>query len=173
MATRTVCTVSTRSPISPCLVMGLEWILRMSRRACSLGSSMSGTERREFSVINFRLSKKNDHSLFLVGRGPPYGFYGRACQAAAGPGPGCRVCWWPWSSWLCGGCRSRPSGSAAESRKRPSVTPALTLSLLSFNRRCRTAMSHYSHPITSIKVLWISLSADVPSEKRRPPIINK
>lgn len=59
---------------------------------------------RQFNVWNreegifsdeFRLSKKNDHSLFLVGNGSPYGFYGRACQAAAGPGPGCRVCWWP------------------------------------------------------------------------------
>lgn len=35
------------SPISPCLVIGLEWILRMSRRACSLGSSMSEEETKE------------------------------------------------------------------------------------------------------------------------------
>lgn len=32
---------STYWPISPCLVMGPEWIFRMSKRACSLGSSMS------------------------------------------------------------------------------------------------------------------------------------
>lgn len=98
------------SPISPCLVIGLEWILRMSRRACSLGSSMSEEETKESGVLawaHLELTEK-------LNRRSSYEFCGPVCQAAAGQGRECQVCWWPWSSWLCAMCRSRPSDSRAE-----------------------------------------------------------
>lgn len=98
------------SPISPCLVIGLEWILRMSRRACSLGSSMSEEETKESGFpawAHIELTEK-------LNRRSSYEFCGPVCQAAAGQGRECQVCWWPWSSWLCAMCRSRPSDSTAE-----------------------------------------------------------
>lgn len=98
------------SPISPCLVIGLEWILRMSRRACSLGSSMSEEETKESGFLawaHIELTEK-------LNRRCSYEFCGPVCQAAAGQGRECQVCWWPWSSWLCAMCRSRPSDSTAE-----------------------------------------------------------
>lgn len=101
--------------------MGLEWILRMSRRACSFGSSISTTESRVFSIIHPVCGRKTTVILLMPHR-LSYGFYDPACRAAAGPGPECRVCWWPWSSWLCAGCQSRPSGSAADRAREQDTT---------------------------------------------------
>lgn len=56
------------SPISPCLVIGLEWILRMSRRACSLGSSMSEEETKGkwFSCVgSHRADREAEQEKFL------------------------------------------------------------------------------------------------------------
>lgn len=45
--------------------------------------------------------------------GRTYGSCGPVCRDAAARGPGCQAGWWPWSSWLCAVCQSRPFGSAA------------------------------------------------------------
>lgn len=104
------------SPISPCLVMGLEWILRMSRRACSLGSSMSGDQKWILDLLC--ALTQSWHTEDQREQWKSYGFYDPVFQAATRLGPECPVCWWPWSSWLCVVCRSRPSGSAADTTQK-------------------------------------------------------
>lgn len=43
--------------------MGLEWILRMSRRACSLGSSMSEEQKRTLSFLLSGLHRANPQMM--------------------------------------------------------------------------------------------------------------
>lgn len=92
--------------------MGLEWILRMSRRACSFGSSMSGEQKWTLDLL--RVLAQSQQTEDQQERWRSYGFYDPVFRAATRLGPECPVCWWPWSSWLCAVCRSRPSGSAAD-----------------------------------------------------------